>query len=91
MAINEPCKMCDTKIFNRCLDVYKVAGAPPCAKLVEVAPSASNNNERDAIAAWLNHCKWHLKMNGPACDITNDEKCKHWFIMGYKAATAPVS
>ena len=50
-----------------------------------------HNNERDAIAAWLNHCKWHLKMNGAGCDISSDGKCKHWFIMGYKAATAPVS
>lgn len=48
------------------------------------------NNSRDEIAAWLNHCKLHLKMNGPSCDITSDEICKHWFIMGYKAATLPV-
>ena len=45
---------------------------------------------QDAIAAWENHCKWHLKVNGLGCDITNDEMCKHWFIMGYNAATASV-
>ena len=37
----------------------------------------------NAIIAWENHVKKHLKMNGPACDIAKDEKCKHWFIMGY--------
>lgn len=53
--------------------------------------NTSTNSARDAIAAWENHCKWHLKMNGPGCGIENDGKCKHWFIMGYNAATAPVA
>ena len=30
--INDPCKQCDPVIFERCLDVYKVAGMPPCSK-----------------------------------------------------------
>ena len=30
--INDPCKQCDSVIFDRCLDVYKVAGMPPCSK-----------------------------------------------------------
>ena len=30
--INDPCKQCDSVIFERCLDVYKVAGMPPCSK-----------------------------------------------------------
>ena len=30
--INDPCKQCDSVIFERCLDVYKVAGVPPCSK-----------------------------------------------------------
>ena len=63
-----------------------------CDGVLKIAVLAQQtpNNERDAIAAWLNHCTQHLKMNGPGCDVTNDGKCKHWFIMGYKAATAPM-
>ena len=54
-------------------------------KELAVGQKPTTNSARDAIAAWENHCKQHLKGNGPACDITNDEMCKHWFIMGYNA------
>lgn len=60
------------------------------AALVE-STNSTHNSARDAIAAWENHVKWHLKMNGPGCDISKNEMCKHWFVMGYNAATAPVA
>jgi len=63
---------------------FKFSWRRICAYIKDVQNS-SHNTARDAIAAWENHCKQHLKGNGPACDITNNEMCKHWFIMGYNA------
>ena len=71
--------------FSCLVDFFKYRN-----RKVEGTPSPSHNTKRDAIAAWENHVKFHLKMNGLGCDISKNGMCKHWFVMGYNAATAPV-
>lgn len=65
-------------------------GSSMTKKNIVVMQNTSTNTKRDAVTAWDNHCKSHLKMNGLGCDISKNELCKYWFIMGYNVATAPI-
>jgi hypothetical protein len=42
----------------------------------------------NAEIEWKKHVEKHLKMN-PGCDISKNEMCKHWFILGFIAAYEP--
>jgi hypothetical protein len=62
-----------------------------CGHYITEKGFTSTNSERDANAAWEERVKLHLERNGIMCDISTDEKCKHWFILGFQAASAPVA
>jgi len=50
--INDPCKQCDSVIFERCLDVYKVTGMPPCSK--RAVENCHNTQQLNVAIALLN-------------------------------------